>query len=68
MKPMNKKEFVAMLQKNGWDLTRNNGKHDIYTHESGLHISVPRSIEISVGLIRKETPKLLLAQEYNKRG
>lgn len=54
MKPMKKKELVSRLIKDGWKHERNNGKHDIWVNSHYQnHIAVPRSVEISVGMIRK---------------
>lgn len=56
MKPMKKKELVSRLIKDGWKHERSNGKHDIWVNsEQSKHIAVPRSTEISVGMIRKYT-------------
>lgn len=54
MKPMKKKELVSKLIKDGWKHERNNGKHDIWVNsEYPKHIAIPRSVEISVGMIRQ---------------
>lgn len=59
MKPMSRKEYIATLSKDGWTLSRKNGKHDIYTHPlAPTHIAVTHSTVVSAGVIRQTTPRI----------
>lgn len=69
MKPMNRREFISTLIKEGWTEARNNGKHNIYTHElSSSNIIVPHEhgSDVSVGVIRKTTPIRNAVNNTNK--
>lgn len=45
MKQYTRKEFVKLLNNNGFRYTRCNGSHSIYTNSSGKHISIPYRLE-----------------------
>lgn len=44
MKQYKYKEFVNILKKNGFTLSRTRGDHSIYINSSGNHISIPRNL------------------------
>ena len=44
MKQWDVRDFIRMLEKNGYYYSRNNGSHSIYINKSGIHISVPKKI------------------------
>ena len=50
------KDFIKLLEKNGWYLKRNGGNHDIYTN--GMKTEpIPRHTEINERLAREITKK-----------
>lgn len=42
MKQWKIKEFLKLLEKNGYYYSRHNGDHYIYVNKNGRHISVPQ--------------------------
>ena len=42
MKQWKIKEFLRLLEKNGYYYSRHNGDHYIYVNKNGRHISVPQ--------------------------
>lgn len=42
MKQWKLKEFLRVLEKNGYYYSRHNGDHHIYVNQDGRHISVPQ--------------------------
>ena len=53
--PMNSKELIAKLVKDGWVLRGSKGSHHIYIHpKQGGHISVPHpKKDLGIGLVQK---------------
>lgn len=45
MKQYTQKEFIRIVEKNGFHYNRNNGSHAIYTNDNGRHISIPKNLE-----------------------
>lgn len=43
LKQWSHREFVRIVEKNGFKWSRNNG-HDVYVNNEGRHISVPHKI------------------------
>lgn len=39
------KEFIRIVEKNGYHFDRRSGSHFIYKNEEGTHISIPRKLE-----------------------
>ena len=50
-KDMKTKDFIALLERNGWKLKRHGANHDIYT-KNGQRESVPRHRELDEELAR----------------
>ena len=48
---MKTKDFIELLEKNGWKFKRHGSNHDIYT-KGGERESVPRHREIAVDLAK----------------
>lgn len=51
MKQYTQREFIKVVQRNGYSYSRHNGSHAIYVKE-GRHISIPQKLE---GVIAKKT-------------
>ena len=51
---LNRKKFVASMEKEQWTKRKANGGHDIYTHPNYPgHAAVPRTTELSRGVHRQ---------------
>lgn len=50
MKQYTHKEFVRIVERNGFYYNRNNGSHAIYINNSGKHISIPKNLECVIAL------------------
>lgn len=48
MKQWTSKEFIKLVQRNGFTHCRTNGSHQIYKNEYGRHISIPRTLEAPI--------------------
>lgn len=48
---MKTKDFIKLLEKNGWNLKRHGSNHDIYS-KGGVRESVPRHKEIDEELAK----------------
>lgn len=44
MRQYTQREFIRIVEKNGFHYSRNNGSHAIYT-KNGRHISIPKDLE-----------------------
>lgn len=45
MKQYTHKEFIKLVERNGFRYNRCNGSHSIYMNNEGKHISVPKNLE-----------------------
>lgn len=50
MKQFTQKEFIKIVQRNGYSCKRHSGGHTIYVNKNGNHISVPRTIASVIAL------------------
>lgn len=50
MKQYTRKEFIRILEKNGFYYNRHNGSHSIYVNSNGKHISIPYNLECVIAL------------------
>lgn len=48
MRQWSRKEFIRMVEKNGYHYVRNNGSHSIYMNNEGRHITIPLRIEAPI--------------------
>lgn len=48
MKQWTSKEFIKLVEKNGFYYNRTRGSHSIYTNDIGRHISIPRTLEAPI--------------------
>jgi len=48
---MKRRDFIKLLEKNGWYLLRNGTNHDIYTNGSAIE-PIPRHKEIAEMLVK----------------
>jgi predicted RNA binding protein YcfA (HicA-like mRNA interferase family) len=48
----NRAKIVSRLTREGWELTRHGGEHDVYKHQVKGVISVPRHRTLSIGVAR----------------
>lgn len=55
MRQYTQKEFIRIVEKNGFHYDRHNGSHAIYVNDEGRHISIPHNLEcvIALRLIRE---------------
>lgn len=45
MKQYTSREFMKIVEKNGFQYKRHSGSHAIYTDANGRHISIPKNLE-----------------------
>lgn len=45
MKQYTLREFMKIVEKNGFQYKRHSGSHAIYTDANGRHISIPKNLE-----------------------
>lgn len=45
MKQYTQREFIRIVQHNGYSYSRHNGDHAIYVNCKGRHISIPQKLE-----------------------
>lgn len=45
MRQYTQKEFIRIVEKNGFHYDRHNGSHAIYVNDGGRHISIPLKLE-----------------------
>lgn len=45
MKQYTQKEFIKIVEKNGFYCDRHNGSHAIYVNDGGRHISIPQTLQ-----------------------
>lgn len=45
MKQFKTKEFIKLVERNGFHYVRHSGGHAIYYNDNGEHISIPKKIE-----------------------
>ena len=44
MRQYTSREFIRIVEKNGFYYSRNNGDHSIYINDKGEHISIPHRL------------------------
>ena len=59
MRQYTSREFIKIVEMNGFHYSRHNGSHAIYVNDDGRHISIPRNLEcvISRRLIKENNLK-----------
>ena len=50
MKQYTQKEFIKIVERNGFQYNRCKGSHAIYTNNEGRHISIPKNLECVIAL------------------
>ena len=45
MRQYTSREFIKIVEMNGFHYSRHNGSHAIYVNDDGRHISIPRNLE-----------------------
>lgn len=48
MRQYTKRQFIRIVEKNGYYYSRNNGSHSIYVNKEGKHISIPLSMNMCI--------------------
>ena len=48
---MKRRELIALLEKNGWELKRSDGKHDVYAKGADRE-AIPRHREVAESLAK----------------
>ena len=59
MKQYTQREFIKVVERNGFHYKRCSGGHAIYYNEKGRHISIPKNLECVIArrLIRENNLK-----------
>ncbi|QPK80777.1 type II toxin-antitoxin system HicA family toxin [Schaalia sp. ZJ405] len=52
-KPMPYRKLAKLLKKAGFASRQGKGDHEVWRHETGISVSITRTVEISPGLVRK---------------
>lgn len=50
MKQYTSREFIRIVEKNGFHYDRHNGGHAIYVNDEGRHVSIPKNLECVIAL------------------
>lgn len=50
MKQYTQKEFIKIVERNGFHYNRYKGSHAIYINNGGRHISIPKNLECVIAL------------------
>ena len=50
MRQYTQREFIKIVEKNGFRYERHNGDHAIYVNDKGRHISIPKNLECVIAL------------------
>ena len=50
MRQYTSREFIRIVEFNGFYYSRHNGDHAIYVNDKGKHISIPRHLECVIAL------------------
>lgn len=48
MRQFTKRQFVRIVESNGYCYSRTNGSHSIYVNNHGNHISIPKSMNMCI--------------------
>lgn len=62
------KEFIRIVEKNGFHYDRHNGSHTIYVNDEGRHISIPQNLECVIArrLIKENNLDVNLKKRKSK--
>jgi predicted RNA binding protein YcfA (HicA-like mRNA interferase family) len=60
MRQYTSREFIKIVEKNGFHYRRHSGSHAIYINDDGRHISIPRNLECVIArrLIKENNLKI----------
>jgi predicted RNA binding protein YcfA (HicA-like mRNA interferase family) len=60
MRQYTSREFIKIVEKNGFHYRRHSGSHAIYVNDDGRHISIPRNLECVIArrLIKENNLKI----------
>ena len=50
MRQYTSREFIRIVEFNGFYYSRHNGDHAIYVNDKGRHISIPKNLECVIAL------------------
>lgn len=61
------REFISIVERNGFYYNRYNGSHAIYVNNEGKHISIPKNLEsvIALRLIKENNLETNLKKKKN---
>lgn len=67
MKQYTQKEFIKIVERNGFQYVRHRGSHAIYMNNEGRHISIPKNLEcvIALRLIKENNLNINLKRKEN---
>ena len=67
MRQYTQKEFIRIVEKNGFHYDRHNGSHAIYVNDGGRHISIPHNLECVIArrLIKENNLGINLKKKKN---
>lgn len=68
MKQWTQREFVRVVERNGFEYNRHNGDHAIYVNDKGRHISIPKNLECVIArrLIKENNLDINLKKKKRK--
>ena len=68
MRQYTSREFIKIVESNGFYYDRTRGGHSIYVNKSGIHISIPRNLEcvIAYRLIKENNLDVNLKKRRNE--
>ena len=68
MRQYTSREFIKIVEFNGFYYDRTRGGHSIYVNKSGIHISIPRNLECVVAhrLIKENNLDVNLKKQRNE--
>lgn len=68
MRQYTQKEFIRIVEKNGFHYDRHNGSHAIYVNDEGRHISIPQNLECVIArrLIKENNLDINLKKKKSK--
>lgn len=67
MRQYTQKEFIRIVEKNGFHYDRHNGSHAIYVNDEGRHISIPHNLECVIARRLIKENNLQIDVKKNKK-
>ena len=67
MRQYTSREFIKIVEFNGFYYSRYNGDHAIYVNDKGKHVSIPKNLECVIALRLKKESNLEVNMTRRKR-